>query len=320
MASFNFKNVFIKDTYSIAGTNENNGNLKNVAMYINDYLFGEKTFEAAEVKMQKIALNNLINRHGQPQVLSGGELSNQLSLTSSNLANKKISFLGLYSACATFIEGLIILASFIDNKRIKNGINITSSHNLTSERQFRYPIEYGAPKPDYSTFTSTGCVAAYLTNELDGIKIINGTIGSVVDYGVKDAYNMGAVMAPAAVETLVEHLKNTKTTVTDYDLILTGDLGKVGLEIFKELLKQKHNITIKNLIDAGSILYNEEQEIFSGGSGPVCLPLVLFNKILQTKKYKKILVIGTGSMHNQTLVNQKNTIPAIAHAVTLEVQ
>lgn len=320
MASFNFKNVFIKDTYSIAGTNENNGNLKNVAMYINDYLFGEKTFEDAEVKMQKIALNNLINRHGHPQVLLGGELSNQLSLTSSNLANKKISFLGLYSACATFIEGLIILASFIDNKRIKNGINITSSHNLTSERQFRYPIEYGAPKPDYSTFTSTGCVAAYLTNELDGIKIINGTIGSVVDYGVKDAYNMGAVMAPAAVETLVEHLKNTKTIVTDYDLILTGDLGKVGLEIFKELLKQKHNITIKNLIDAGSILYNKEQEIFSGGSGPVCLPLVLFNKILQTKKYKKILVIGTGSMHNQTLVNQKNTIPAIAHAVTLEVQ
>lgn len=320
MSNFNFKNVYINDTYSIAGTNENNGNLKNVQMYLNDYLFGEKTFEDAEVKMQKITLNNLINRNGHPEILLGGELSNQLATTSVNLANKRINFLGIYSACATFIEGLIILSSFIDNKRIKNGITITSSHNLTSERQFRYPIEYGAPKPDYSTFTSTGCVGAYLSGTMKGIKVTNGTIGRVIDYGVKDAYNMGAVMAPAAADTLIEHLKNTKTKITDYDLVLTGDLGKIGLEIFKELLKKNYNITIKNLIDAGSIIYRSDQEIYAGGSGPVCLPLVLFGKIFQTKKYKKILVIGTGSMHNQTLVNQKNTIPAIAHAVTLEVQ
>ena len=130
---------------------------------------------------------------------------------------------------------------------------------------------------------------------------------------------MGAVMAPAAVETLITHLKNTKTNTNDYDLILTGDLGKVGTEIFKEILKKEHNIKINNLLDAGSIIYKEEQEIYSGGSRPACLPLVLFNKILLTKKYKKILIIGTGSLHNQTLVNQKNTIPAIAHAVTLEV-
>lgn len=320
MANFNFKNVYINDSYSIAGKNENNGNLKNVAIYINDYLFGEHTFEDAEAKMQKLVINNLINKNGHPEILVGGELSNQLSTTSTNLANREINFLGIYSACATFIEGLIILSTFIDNKRIKNGINITSSHNLTSERQFRYPIEYGAPKPDYSTFTSTGCVGVYLSNEVKGVKILNGTLGRVLDYGVKDAYNMGAIMAPAAVDTLIEHLKNTNTKITDYDLVLTGDLGRVGLEIFKELLKKNHNLTIKNLQDAGSTLYRNDQEIFAGGSGPVCLPLVLFNKILQTKKYKKILVIGTGSMHNQTLVNQKNTIPAIAHAVTLEVE
>lgn len=320
MSNFNFKNVFINDYYSIAGTNENNGNLKNVQIYINDYLFGERTFESAEAKMQKITLNNLINKNGHPELLVGGELSNQLSTTSSNLSNKGINFLGIYSACATFIEGLIVLSSFIDNKRVKNGINITSSHNLASERQFRYPIEYGAPKPDYSTFTSTGCVGVYLSSEMKGVKILNGTLGRVIDYGVKDAYNMGAVMAPAAVDTLMEHLKNTNSKITDYDLVLTGDLGKVGIEIFKELLKKNYNLTIKNLIDSGSVLYRNDQEIFSGGSGPVCLPLVLFNKILQTKKYKKILVIGTGSLHNQTLVNQKNTIPAIAHAVTLEVE
>lgn len=319
MASLNFKNVYINNTYSIAGTNEKNGNLKNINVYINDYLYGEKTFEDAEVKMQKITLNNLINSNTIPDIIVGGELSNQLSTTSSNVKNKNIPFLGIYSACATFVEGLIILATLIDSKKIKNGINITSAHNLASERQFRYPIEYGAPKPLYSTFTSTGCVGTFLSNEMTGIKIVNGTIGHVVDYGVKDAYNMGAVMAPAAVETLIEHLKNTNTKVTDYDLILTGDLGKVGTKLFVELLHKNHNVTIKKLLDAGSIIYKEDQKIYSGGSGPACLPLVLFNKILQTKKYKKILIIGTGSLHNQTLVNQKNTIPAIAHAVTLEV-
>lgn len=320
MVSLNYKNVFINDIYSIAGMNENNGNLKNVNEYLNDYLFEEKTFEKAEIKMQKKVLNNLINNNGNPNLIVGGELSNQLSTTSSNLKNNDISYLGIYSACATFIEGLIILANMIDKKSIKSGINITSAHNLTSERQFRYPIEYGAPKPEYSTFTSTGSVGAFLSNNSRGIKIVNGTLGTVVDYGIKDAYNMGAVMAPAALETLLNHLNNTKTKVNDYDLILTGDLGCVGLEILKELLKTKYNIICKNIIDAGSIIYNKEQQIYSGGSGPVCLPLVLFNKILQMKKYKKVLVIGTGSLHNQTLVNQKNTIPAIAHAVTLEVQ
>jgi len=320
VASFNFKNVFINNTYSIAGTNENNGNLKNVNIYINDYLYGERTFEDAEAKMQKIVLNNLINSNTHPDILVGGELSNQLATTSSNLSNKNISFLGIYSACASFVEGLIILGNFIDSKKIKNGITITSAHNLASERQFRYPIEYGAPKPDYSTFTSTGCVGAFLSSEMKGIKLLNGTIGNVLDYGVKDAYNMGAVMAPAAADTLINHLKNTNTKITDYDLVLTGDLGSVGINIFKELIKKNYNLKIKNLIDAGSIIYNKEQEIFAGGSGPACLPLVLFNKILKTKKYKKILVIGTGSLHNQTLVNQKNSIPAIAHAVTLEVQ
>lgn len=319
MSSLNFKDIYINNSYSIAGMNETNGNLKNINATINDYLFGEKTFEDAEIKMQKITLNNLINKNKIPDILIGGELSNQLSTTSTNLKNKNIPFLGIYSACATFVEGLILLATLIDSKKVKTGINITSAHNLASERQFRYPIEYGAPKPAYSTFTSTGSVGVFVSNEPIGIKILNGTIGHVVDYGVKDAYNMGAVMAPAAVETLIKHLKNTKTQPSDYDLILTGDLGKVGTEIFKEILQKEHNLKINNLQDAGSIIYKEEQEIFSGGSGPACLPLVLFNKILLTKKYKKILIIGTGSLHNQTLVNQKNTIPAIAHAVTLEV-
>lgn len=320
MANLTFKEIYINDFYSIAGKNENNGNLKNINLYLNDYLFGEKTFEDAEVKMQKLTLTNLINSNTTPDIIVGGELSNQLSTTSINMTNRNIPFLGLYSACATFVESLLILANLIDSKKMKNGIVITSSHNLSSERQFRYPIEYGAPKPDYSTFTCTGSVGAFLSKNMKGIKILNGTFGNVIDYGVKDAYNMGAVMAPAAVDTLVRHLEKTKTTVNDYDLILTGDLGKIGSKLFEKVLKKEHNISLKNYLDAGSIIYKDDQEIYSGGSGPVCLPLILFHKIFQSKKYKKVLVIGTGSLHNQTIVNQKHSLPAIAHAVTLEVQ
>ena len=320
MASFSFKNVFINNFYSIAGINENNGNLKNVNLYLKDYLFEEKTFENAEIKMQKIVINNLIAKNNKPEIVVGGELSNQLSITSSSLKNSNIPFLGQYSACATFVENLITLALLIDTKKVKNGLCITSSHNLTSERQFRYPIEYGAPKPQYSTFTTTGAVGTFLSKIMTGVRVTNATIGKVIDYGVKDAYNMGAVMAPAAADTLVTHLTATKTSISDYDLILTGDLGKIGMDLFQIILKKDHNITLKNYIDAGAVIYNKEQEIYSGGSGPVCLPLVLFNKILQTKKYKKILVIATGSLHNPTLVNQKNSIPAIAHGITLEVQ
>jgi stage V sporulation protein AD len=137
--------------------------------------------------------------------------------------------------------------------------------------------------------------------------------------GIKDANNMGAVMAPAASKTLMEHLRYTNTSVTDYDLILTGDLGKYGATLFKTLLKSDYGINIKNHIDAGSIIYKDEQEKYSGGSGPVCLPLVLFNSILHNKKYKKILVIGTGALHSPMLVNQKHSIPSISHLVSLEV-
>ena len=180
--------------------------------------------------------------------------------------------------------------------------------------------EYGAQKPSYTTFTSTGSVGYILSKNKSKIKVISSTIGDIVDMGIKDAYNMGAVMAPSAVKVLINHLKNTKSSIDDYDLILTGDLGKYGSTLFKTLLKQDYNIIIKNHIDAGSIIYKSEQEKYSGGSGPVCLPLILFNNILQNKKYKKIIVIGTGSLHSPTLVNQKHSIPSTSHLISLEVE
>lgn len=317
MASFKYKDVYLNKFYSIAGKNENNGNLKNVNRYLKDFYDGEKTIEDSEIKMQKEVLSKLVNNN--TELIVGGDLMNQITATSSSVADNNISFLGIYSACATFCSGLITLSNFIQSKSIKEGIVITSSHNLTSEKQFRFPIEYGAHKPNYTTFTTTGSVGVVVSKKISNVKVVSSTLGSVVDMGIKDANNMGAVMAPAAVKTLIEHLKYTNTTVKDYDLILTGDLGKYGALLFKTLLKKDYGIVIKNHIDAGSIIYNEEQEKYSGGSGPVCLPLVLFNNVLQNKKYKRILVIATGSLHSPMLVNQKHSIPSIAHLVSLEV-
>lgn len=317
MASFKYKNVYINRFYSVAGKYENNGILKSVDRYLDDFYDEEKTIEDCEVKMQKEVLSNLINK--KTELVVGGDLMDQITATNSSMIDKNISFLGVYGACSTFIESLIILSNFINSKQIKEGIGITSSHNLSSEKQFRFPVEYGAHKPAYTTFTSTGSVGSIVSIYPSNIKIVSSTIGSVVNYGIKDANNMGAVMAPSAVKTLIDHLKFTNTTVKDYDLILTGDLGNVGSKIFRELLKIDYGINIKNHLDAGSIIYKPEQEKYSGGSGPVCLPLVLFNNIIHNKKYKKILVIGTGALHSPMLVNQKHSIPSISHLISLEV-
>lgn len=317
MASFKYKDIYLNKVYSIAGTNENNGKLKNVDRYLTDFYDKEKTIEDCEIKMQKEVLENLITT--KTDLIVGGDLMNQITATNSSVVDNNISFFGIYSACATFNQGIITLANFIQGRYIKEGINVTSSHNLSSEKQFRFPIEYGSQKPSYSTFTTTGSVGAVVSKTPSNIKVVASTLGSVVDMGIKDANNMGAVMAPAAVKTLVEHLKYTNTTTKDYDLILTGDLGKYGSELFKILLSNDYGINIKNHIDAGSIIYNNDQEKYSGGSGPVCLPLVLFNNILKQKKYKKILVIATGSLHSPLLVNQKHSIPSIAHLISLEV-
>ncbi len=318
MASFIYKNVYINNYYSVAGKYENNGNLKGVNRYLEDFYDNEATIEDCEIKIQREVLSNLINK--KTELICGGDLSNQLSLSSYSVKDLNISFLGIYSACATFVSSIIILANSINGRLIKEGLAFTSSHNLCSEKQFRFPVEYGALKPIYSTFTCTGSVGCNVSKYPSRIKVISSTIGSVVDYGIKDANNMGAVMAPSAVDTLIKHLEYTNTKVNDYDLILTGDLGLYGADLFKMILKKDYGINIRNYIDSGSIIYNKEQEKYSGGSGPVCLPLVLFNNILNNKRYKKIIVIGTGSLHCPTLVNQKKSIPSTSHLISLEVE
>ena len=323
MASKKFNNVYIKDNYSIVGPLERDGMLKNYDFVMDDYYYGEKTFEQAEIKMQRVVLDNLLNNNklsdSKVDALIGGDLINQISVSSYNASKYRIPYLGVYSACATYAEELIVASSFISGKLARNIVAITSSHNLNAERQFRYPVEYGAVKKHTTTFTTTAAIATLLTSDATNIKLESATIGKVVDMGVKDANNMGAVMAPAAAEVLATHLVEMKRNVNYYDIILTGDLGKVGKEIFIELLDKVYDIRIKKYIDAGCEIYTNSQETYAGASGPVALPLVLFEKILSSKKYKKILIIATGSLQSVQLANQKLGIPGIAHAVSLEV-
>lgn len=323
MASLKFNDTYIKDFFTVSGPMEENSRLKKIDIKMDDYYFGEKTFEDAEVKMQKVVCDSLLNKNNLTikdiNLLVGGDLLNQITATNYAVLNKDVSFLGVYSACATFCESLIVGSMFLQNSSIKNILGVTSSHNLTAERQFRYPIEYGCPKPHTSTFTTTGSVGVLLNKGSGKLKIESVTIGKVFDKGIKDANNLGAVMAPSAALTLYEHLKDLKRNADYYDLILTGDLGCIGGKIFEKYFEKEYDIKLKNHTDAGCELYLKSQDTYSGGSGPACLPLVLFNKILSSKKYKKILIIATGALHSTTFVNQKKTIPGISHAVSLEV-
>ena len=290
---------------------------------MDDYYFGEKTLEKAEIKMQKEAINNILNKNklfpNDIDILIGGDLSNQLALTSFAIKDYEIPFIGVYSACAIFAESLLLGANLLSNSNFNKILTITSSHNLTAERQFRYPVEYGSQKPKTTTFTTTGSVATILTNKRSKIKIESATIGTPVDLEIKDVFNMGAVMAPSAAKVIYDHLNDLKRDISYYDLVLTGDLGCVGVNILKDYISKVYNINILKYQDAGCLLYLDSQDTYSGGSGPVCLPLIFFNKIIKSKKYHKILIVATGSLHSPTLVNQKNSIPGIAHAISLEV-
>ena len=314
MSSIKYNSVYINDFYSIAGPLEKVGKIKTYDMTFEDYYFGEKTFEKAEVKMQKVAVDKLNGK--DVNLVIGGDLSNQIANTTYALKKSNIPYLGIYSACATFCESIIIGANML--KDINNIICITSSHNLTAERQFRYPIEYGSPKKETSTFTATGCVGVKLANN-GKIKIESATIGKIVDLNWKDPNHFGAAMAPAAADTIVTHLNELKRDINYYDLVLTGDLGKYGSKILIEYLKEKYNICLNNHMDAGGEIFCTSQNVGAGSSGPATIPLVFLNKIVKTTNYKKILLVATGALHSPLMLNQKDSIPAIAHAIGVEV-
>ena len=321
-------NVYVKNTALTAGKLEKEGMLgKYFDKSYDDYNIDE-SLELSEVKMAKDALNILLKKtklkKDDIELFVGGDLLNQICATSYAVEGYNKPFLGVFSACATSMESIIIASSFIENQNINNAICLTSSHNLAEEKQFRNPTEYGYTKPKTATFTSTGGAAILLTNEKTDIKITNYTIGKIVDMNQADVNNMGAVMAPAAGDVIYNHLKDTKRDISYYDLILTGDLGIYGKNILKDYMMTKYNIKLNNNYnDCGTMLYDlDRQPVLAGASGPACLPLVVFSYIYKEmlkKKYKKVLIVPTGAVFSPTFTFQKESIPSIANAISLEV-
>ncbi len=324
-----FNNVFVEGASTVAGLIEKEGPLrKYFDKTYDDYYFNESSLELAEVKLQNDSIDILLKKIKRKKdiidLVIGGDLLNQITATCYAVKKYKTSFLGVYSACATTMESIIIGGTFIESGKINNCICTTSSHNLTSEKQYRNPIEYGAPKPKTATFTSTGGASIYLTSKETNVKVTSGTIGTIVDLNWKDPNNMGAAMAPAAADTIYNHLKNNDEKVEDYDLILTGDLGLFGKEILKEYINKQYKLKLDtNYNDCGVMLYDMEKqkEITAGGSGPVCSALVNYSyvyKMLKEGTFKKVMLVSTGALFSPTFSYQKQSILGIAHAVTLE--
>lgn len=314
-----FSNVYLGDAYTFIGKNEHKLTITGDES-VNDYYMGKKSFEEGEVEYQKRSISGLIKKEKDKRIdlLIGADLQNQLLASNFAARNYNYPFLGIYSACASYAEGLIIASSLIEQK-LKNVVVTVSANNLASEKQFRFPIEYGAIRKNVNTFTVSASISSLVTSAKTKIKIESATIGNVVDIGYSDTNNMGAVMATSAHQTIVKHLKDTKRKPDYYDFVLTGDLGVYGVNILKELLEKEDNITLKNVLDAGTLIFEDSGSSIAGGSGPVCLPLILNNKILKNKAIKKILIVATGSLHSKVSSNLGESVPSISHAVSLEV-
>ena len=309
--------------YSIVGQKEGNGNLKNYFDYVlKDDLFGEKTFEKAERKMIEHAILNALDGAGlrtkDLDLLICGDLLNQIISSSFAAREFDVTFLGLYGACSTMAEALAVGCCYIDGDYFDNVACATGSHFSTVERQYRFPLELGNQRPPVSQWTVTGAGCTVLSSKNSNIKIANATFGKVTDFGVNDVNNMGAAMAPAAMSTLITHFEDTNTTPDDYDLIVTGDLGKLGCEILLDLMENKGYKLKDNYNDCGQMIFSNNQKVYQGGSGCGCSAVVLNSYILQKMEegvYNKVLFAATGALLSTLSSQQGESIPGICHAV-----
>lgn len=326
--TFKYNNVYLTNVSTVAGQYESKGPLGRLFDRVyDDFYCGTKTWEQAECKMLLDSVDLVLykaNKLKQEIDLHiSGDLLNQIVSTNYASASLKIPLIGIYSACSTSVLGMIIGSNMLDCNQIKNCLVSTSSHNNGAEKQFRQPVEYGGPKKKTTTFTTTGAASLLLSNKESNIRIESATIGSVVDLGITDSNNMGAVMAPSACETIYKHLKELKREPNYYDLIITGDLGIYGKKILKEYMKIEYNMELTNYDDSACMIFDiDNQNVYAGASGPACLPLV-FNSFIYPKmlagEISRVLLVATGALLSTTMVNQKLSIPSISHAISLEV-
>ena len=365
--SFQLSNdVYIKSGYTIVGKKEEDGNYSgNFDLVLKDDLWGEKSYEKAECKMHREAIAGAIAKANLTvddiDIMLAGDLLNELSASSFSARNFPTPFLGMYNACSTFSECMIVGSMLIDAGFAEIVTCSTSSHFSSAERQYRYPLELGNQRTPTAQWTVTGagacvlskfkpnfddnhCKTGQIYNEMDEndkkfiletskerfkyekthiAKVVEGTIGRVVDLGIDDESNMGAAMAPAAADTIMRHLADFGREPDYYDAIITGDLGRYGKSLLKYILSKEGVKLPDTYMDAGAGYFKPEQQTFQGGSGAGCISSV-FNgyilKQLESGALGKILVVPTGALLNKDTPLQKETIPSISHAFVVETE
>ena len=318
--------VYIGNWASVAGKKEAEGPLGHgFDIKSMDTKFGEKTWEQAEKRMQQLALDRLLEKAQlKPRELDlvfSGDLLNQCIGSSFSLRNTGIPHLGLYGACSTMAQSLLLAAMAVGGGYADRVVAMTSSHFAGSERQYRFPLGYGGQRTPTAQWTVTGSGAALVTSQPGSISIESATVGTVTDLGITDAANMGAAMAPAAFQTIRTHLEDTHTTPNDYDLIVTGDLGTIGVEALMQLCREAGISIGGKLTDCGNLIFDPiAQDVHAGGSGCGCSAVVLCSELLgklHSGKLKRLLFCGTGALLSPTSTQQSLPIPGICHAVCI---
>lgn len=292
-----------------------------------DLMLGQTSFEKAERALMTSACQMALQRAGltakDVDFFIAGDLLNQIITANFTGYTLGIPYIGIYGACSTCAEGLALGAMLIDGGYASRVLVACSSHNCTAERQYRYPVEYGGQRKPYAQWTVTGAGAAVLAATGTGPRITHATLGKVVDRGIKDPYNQGAAMAPAAVDTIIRHLLDLGRQPQDYDLIATGDLASFGQEVARELAAREGGFDLgPNYVDCGVLIYDRQrQDVHSGGSGCGCAAVVTFGHFLKEMArghLRRLLLVATGALLSPTSFQQGENIPAVAHGVVIE--
>ena len=319
------KNCYIIGRGSIVGDKEKHGTYKNfMKNVVSDDKMGEKTFEKGERKMLELINESTIKdaklKTKDIQLYLGGDLMNQL-VSSNYVAEKlQVPFVGIYSACSTITASLGLGASLIDAGGFDNILCSTISHFSSAERLYRYPLEFGNQRQCYSQWTVTAGGGFVLSEKKSEIKITKVCFGRVQDFGVVDIANMGAAMAPAACDTLCNFFADTSTVPEDYDFIASGDLGKLGSDILRDLMSKRGFELKQNYADLGHTIYSFEEESYQGGSGAGCSASILATYVIDKlldKTFKKVLIVATGALMSTVTNQQGDSIPSIAHLLEI---
>ena len=314
---------------SICGPKEGKGPLS--AWFdevLQDDLLGQKSWELAEMEMVRRCVQSALNAaritDEQAQAMLGGDLNNQIIASSFAARALGVPFIGLYGACSTFVQALVLGSALIDGGFLDNAVCVASSHYCTAERQFRFPLELGTQRPPQASWTATACGCALLERpeKPGGLRVTAGTVGRIIDLNVSDANHMGAAMAPAVFDCLAAHMADTGKTACDYDLIATGDLGWIGRDLLLELASAAGlELPPEKLIDCGASLFYQEQDAHAGGSGCGCVASVACGwlmKRLEAGDINRLLLIGSGAMFSPTSSQQAQSVPGSAYAAAIE--